>query len=446
MKEKFLKIWKETLLLGLILVLVVIGVRLGAYHFAFTKDFYDFYDTATYSYLEGYEFGKLNSFRTPVYPTFIRVVGLFGDDTTDELYARVAVAQELVSILSVFVFYLAMRKITKNKFMQSIGTLWYGCLPSIFSYNLCILTESLSISLFVVFLYTLFCYLQNKKIYQQILLAIETIILVLLRPSFLYLFIFFAILWFCSFIWDKENRKKVGVGILITVLAGTVILGYRIANQVQNGIKGLSYVDSINQADIILGMKLYGSYENDPVDEEITRIIKENIKLDVNTPWYNNTKGAILQKYDYSTLAQYNSRCIKHNWKAYSVATIRRILKIGTENVSTVLAYHQEAKRQQDIMTLTRVVFPVTFGGFYAIILLEMAFFFWNRWKKKSWTITGQMRFYTTLLLAGMLAVTLLGAQAEYQRLIAPILSAGILIGVDYLEKIGKQQEEQNCE
>ena len=120
-------------------------------------------DTQTYSYLEQYNFEKFNSFRTPVYPIFIRVIGLFGDASTEQLYTNVATAQELISLASVFICYLTMRKMTKNRIIQSIATLWYGCLPSIFHYNLCILTESLSISFMMIFFYTFVCYLQNKK-------------------------------------------------------------------------------------------------------------------------------------------------------------------------------------------------------------------------------------------------------------------------------------------
>ena len=51
-----------------------------------------------------------------------------------------------------------------------------------------------------------------------------------------------------------------------------------------------------------------------------------------------------------------------------------------------------------------------------------------------------QIRFYAVILIGGMIAVTILGAQAEYQRLIAPILSIIILVCASYLEKITEKE------
>lgn len=439
MKEKFLKIWKETLLLGIILVLCTIGVRFGVYRFILTKPYEEFLDSKSYSYLEEYSFEKFNSFRTPVYPIFIRVIGLFGDASTEQLYTNVATAQELISLASVFVFYLVMRKLTKNKIVQSAATLWYGCLPSIFSYNLCILTESLSISFMVIFFYTFVCYLQNKKIVQQILLAIETLFLILLRPSFLYLLIFFAIFWIISFLKEKENRKKVGIGIVTTVIVGIGILGYAKMNQIQNGIKGLSYVNVINQADIIIGMRLYGSYENDPKDDSITQIIVEGVEKE-SGPWYS-----VKEKIPYADLEGYVKKCVKYNRKSYIIANVRKLLELGSTSVNTVIASgksSKDSKQIQDLITLSRVALPVTFAFCYFIIALEVIAFIWNRLRKREWTIEEQIRFYTILLIGGMIAVTVLGAQEEYQRLIAPILSLILMIGACYLAKIWKKQED----
>ena len=437
MKEKFLKIWKETLLLGILLLLIVIGVRVGVYHFVLTKDYETFMDTQTYSYLEQYNFEKFNSFRTPVYPIFIRVIGLFGDASTEQLYTNVATAQELISLASVFICYLTMRKMTKNRIIQSIATLWYGCLPSIFHYNLCILTESLSISFMMIFFYTFVCYLQNKKIIQQILLAIETLFLILLRPSFLYLLIFFAIFWGISFFKEKENRKKVGIGVLTTVTVGIAILGYVKMNQIQNGIKGLSYVNVINQADIIIGMRLYGSYENNPRDDEITKIIDEGVKEEKG-PWYS-----LKEKIPYADLEGYMKKCVKYNRKRYILANITKLLELGSNSVNTIVATgkpSQERIQTNDLITLSRVALPVTFAFCYFMIAVEMITFLWRRLRKEIWTMKEQIRFYAVILIGGMIAVTILGAQAEFQRLIAPILSIIILVCASYLEKITEKE------
>lgn len=57
-----------------------------------------------------------------------------------------------------------------------------------------------------------------------------------------------------------------------------------------------------------------------------------------------------------------------------------------------------------------------------------------------------QMRFFAMILMAGILSVTLLGAQAEYTRLIVPILSICILLVTESIEKIWKKRRAEAIE
>ncbi len=445
MREKFLKIWKEKLMLGIILLLITIAVRFVCYQ-VIEADYEYFYDTSSYSYLEGYqsEFGEINAFRTPVYPIFLKIVGIFGDDSVDELYANVTAVQEIISLISVAFFYLLMRKLTKSKVTQSIATLYYGCLPSIFTYNLCILTESLAISLVVFFLYIFCCYLEKKKISQQILLAALTLIMILLRPTFLCLLIFFAIFWIFQFFIAKEERKKTGIGALSTVVVCLILGGYSWLNQVQNGFMGLSYVNIINQTDIILDMKLYGSYENNPIDDQITQIIVENYDA-TDAPWYV-AKDKVLEQFSYETLGEYNQRCIKHNLKSYLIGQIRRIVELGSTNINTALVNRDGGKIQSYLIAFSQCVFPLNIGFLFLIIGFELIYFLWKCIRKEKWKLIEQMRFFAMILMAGILSVTLLGAQAEYTRLIVPILSICILLVAESIEKIWKKRRAEAIE
>ena len=412
-------------MLGIILLLITIAVRFVCYQ-VIEADYEYFYDTSSYSYLEDYqsEFGEINAFRTPVYPIFLKIVGIFGDDSVDELYANVTAAQESISLISVAFFYLLMRKLTKSKVTQSIATLYYGCLPSIFTYNLCILTESLSISFVVFFLYAFCCYLEKKKISQQI--------------------IFFAIFWIFQFFIAKEERKKTGIGALSTVVVCLILGGYSWLNQVQNGFWGLSYVNIINQTDIILDMKLYGSYENNPIDDQITQIIVENYDA-TDAPWYV-AKDKVLEQFSHGTLGEYNQRCIKHNLKSYLIGQIRRIVELGSTNINTTLVNRYEGNTQRYLIAFSQCVFPLNIGFVFLIIGFELIYFLWKCIRKEKWKLIEQMRFFAMILMAGILSVTLLGAQAEYTRLIVPILSICILLVAESIEKIWKKRRAEAIE
>jgi len=447
MKEKFLKIWKEYLWLLVILLLVVVIVRFICYQII-DKDYEYFMDTSSYSYLEYYETGVLDidSFRTPVYPNFLRIMGLFGDDTKEEVYARTVAFQEIISLASVAVFFLIMRKLTKNRIIQSIATLYYGCLPGIFTYNLCVLTESLSISIMLFFLYVLFSYIQEKKIYKQVILACLTTFLTLLRPSFVYLYIFFAIFWFFELIFNKEVRKKTMIGILATCLSGGIISSYALLNEHVNEMKGigLSSVSIINQTDLIIELGIYGDYEDNPVYEGITRMIRINYDPE-EAPW-QPVKALIIEEYGITALDEYNKQCIKNNLFAYAKGTIIRILKSADDPAQYVVIINENLKTQAYWNNVSNFMYPLSFGMLFFLITFELIIFLRDRIKKIAWTKNMQFRFWSMIILAGLIAVSLIAAQAEYQRLISPILSISIIIISLYIEKIFQKQEEVDIE
>ena len=133
-----------------LILLIVICCRTVVYSFYSEVSFY--YDTVSYVEFEENIFkGEINAIRTPGYPYIIKAIALLGGSS--RMFINITIVQEIVSLISVVVLYMTLKKVIKNQMVNYSATLIYGCLPSIFTYNKIILTESLSISLFVMYFF-----------------------------------------------------------------------------------------------------------------------------------------------------------------------------------------------------------------------------------------------------------------------------------------------------
>ena len=90
---------------------------------------------------------------------------------------------------------MTLKKMFKTKKTADIVTLLYGCFPEIFTYNRVILTESLSISLLVMYFCLIIKYISEPTNKKTILIGAYTLLLIMLRPSFIYLTIVLAIMF-----------------------------------------------------------------------------------------------------------------------------------------------------------------------------------------------------------------------------------------------------------
>lgn len=419
----------------LYIMIAIILFRIG-YH-SFFQEYSTYTDTKTY--FESYEGdiwnGKIDRFRTPVYPELIRLIAQ-GETQRKVVFPSVVLMQEIISLLSVIVFYMTFRKIVKSKKIAYVATIFYGCLPMLLELNLCILTESLSISLLVFFFGILMSYLQKPKVYKTIFLSIYTFFLIMLRPSFLYLLIVLGILWFLKLIIGKRERIKALIGI---VTIGIVLVGisqYENLNLEQNEFKGISVVTVINQLDTIVENDLYYQYE--PKDQDFYDLIKDS-RSEKEKIWHLSVQNVLFDKKGYSKVGEFNSRCLDLNKEKYLQILLNRITDRVAEPLNQTYAELKDKTNIHKIELFKAITFPLNFGILYLMLIGEGIYFLCYLIKKKD--IQWQ-RFSLLLLIGGLLGTTLLGAQAEYQRLITPIIPFVIMLLFLYLEKcieIGKR-------
>lgn len=195
------------------------------------------------SYIDAWEnhYGILDLTRTPVYPIVIGLTQLLFSDVF--LLVGIAFVQYALFLLSVKWFYQLTQMLLPNSRVSFIISLVYTLHPCINGWCIGILTESLSISLMVGFLFYIyrvvtFCYIKDMLITSSLIF-----LLVFLRPAFVYilptvLFIY-LMLSFCS--------KKFLIGFVGSLIVCCSLLLYMAAFQNLYGAFTSSRIGTANQ-------------------------------------------------------------------------------------------------------------------------------------------------------------------------------------------------------
>lgn len=202
------------------------------------------YDTPTYlSAWDSLMTGKLDWFRTPVYPLFL---GIIKHIAASKFELTVNMVQYVFMLISVYCFYHIAQRLKLSKTIVFWTTLFYGTCPSVFYWCRAILTESLSISFLVFLVFCLFRLYDHYSIKWAVTNGILLLILQMLRPSFIYLLPLYAVFFFCLY-FDDKKRKQAIAGLIGTCVAISVIIGYMSLFRQQYGIFATSSVSTINR-------------------------------------------------------------------------------------------------------------------------------------------------------------------------------------------------------
>lgn len=203
----------------------------------------------TISYINAYESisnAKPDIFRTPVYPVLLGIIkGVFG---VNLMFKVVIIFQFIIFLLSSYVLKKLLLHYTGNNRVVFWICVIYLCLPSYVTATVCILTESLSISGIIFLLWFLTHSLPSFPSIKDIFYTFLCLfLLVYLRPIFIYLipilFIFYTIL-IC-----KNNKISIFrkcLPYLSLLLIFLSILAYKDKMKETYDIKSITFVSTIN--------------------------------------------------------------------------------------------------------------------------------------------------------------------------------------------------------
>ena len=214
--------------------------------------------------------GSVTSGRTPVYPAFLKICELmFGE--TKQFYAVVQI-QLIVSLLGVIPLYDLLVRITHRQKLSALLCFAYGMNLDIAVWDYAILTESLALTMTIVFINLIVRYIQAPAYATGVKVILLSLVMTFLRPTFL---LFTAVLlgvWILRlFLFSQE--RNILMRLSCVSLAAFVVIGlYAVSFQKHFGYYSIS--DAMPRQNIVSCIRR--GYYQESENPEFVSIIEEH--------------------------------------------------------------------------------------------------------------------------------------------------------------------------
>lgn len=397
---------------------------IAVYGVIFTPDSDSYFQAWKTSYI----IGEISPSRTPIYPIILGVIG--------ELFGKwigvwiVVLLQFCLFLYSITCFWKICSFLFKNNKIIFFSTLFYAIYPGFTNWNLYILTESLALSLSVIQLYFLMMVIKSGSKRHLLGSACCLLLMVFLRPSFIYLlpisFVAFLLLFFVS----KSLRKVSVLGIVLTVIITGCMLQYMSAYEEKYGLFSTSDVNVTNQYYLA---RQYGVLDPNVIEDVRLRdYIKKDLSL-------NGVKS------DSREFLWYNTHKVFEN---FDVTTVNEAVKASVSNHPGIWL---QGLAERCYFAVRHPLFktPINSWGFILnligpsintlvfMLLLYTIFilYFFTKKKRLPW-----YSFVLYMIICSNLIVIIIGAQDEYSRLLLPSLPIAVIFFGQLLESIKTRQ------
>jgi hypothetical protein len=370
--------------------------------------------------------GIIDLYRTPVYPF---IIGFFEYLSRDHFIRNLIFFQQVMSFLSIIPFYFISKGIVKNKYMVTITTIIYGCLPLLIYQNVKINPECLSIvgSTLVLFLFVR--YVNKPTKFSAISIGFFPFVLIMLKPTYLILLCLVLIFFIVRFIFFRQEKTILYWGIFGWFIAAVGVLGYCEMNKKYNGEFVLSKTTlNNNLANIVIS----GAYKQGEDKELITLI--------------DTTK----QSGYYFSAFIVNNECID-NYKLCYNKFPKYLMPMGdmtfVSSIPNTVNYSSEriilfVKKSQHSIIYTKYIFNqviniIMYDKILSLILILQSIaiiFVFFRHKKVAW-----IHILSVLFIVGQfftIALGAIGAIDEWGRLLIPSYPFIILIIASFVRII----------
>lgn len=404
------------------------------------------YDSATYTdFTENLLLGEVNVFRTPVYPWFIKLMRLLciADLETATAFNCIVIGQGVVSFIGVILMYLIGKKMFKNRFVTYTLTIVYGISPAVMSWDLNVLTESLSIFATVLSIYLIMCVIEHPTYLRAALLGLFVIVMIMLRPTFVYMFAIIGAFFLAKLILSKQSRKQALCGIVALAISGALMLGYCGLNKRDNDCASVSSVGTtINQMYMLIENDIYKN-SNYP---EITAYIQTGLDVAGEINYVTDIIEPMNEQFSNSELSAYVKDCISKYKGVFMRYTANKFVQTLTSDVAIQYASIPEENEMFACVdnALMMLLFPLNYAACYAIVaaavLLAIYEFIKNR------VVLWQPIGLAALIFTHMF-VSVYASMAEYERLATMIIPSVYLLAfwfVDLLAANVKKSELRN--
>jgi hypothetical protein len=384
-------------------------------------------DTASYlNYHANILKGETEALRTPVYPYFIKLIGWFGTQT---LIDNVITAQVIISFLSIIIFYKIVQSHFKKRAVIFAVCLAYGTMLPVINFDKLILTESLSVTASLIFIYIIVSYLQNPTCLKAWALSLFVFVAIMLRPSFIYLLplvtAFFLLRWIvCKKEWKMCLSGLTGAGFVILL-----ILGYSNLNEKNTGFNGISVVSNNNEIAVITKAGIY----NNGDDPEISAAIQSNIQLIKANPGKMVYGINIMKRFNPDRMHKFIMSCIKNRPFEYMHYIGLKLYTLRGDRIFTDYANRKPGVLANKVGYIQYNMFFVKFFPLYIFITIDFILIIalWIKQRYVPW-----FKMFLWLFIAGQVAVSIMGGYIDYQRLILPAIPAITILLFFYIDKL----------
>lgn len=366
-------------------------------------------DTPSYlNYPQNILRGEINPSRTPIYPYFIKLSTLL---IGDPIHGTI-VFQTILSLATIVVFYLISLRLFKSPVTARVTTLFFSCNPSLASWDKCILTESLSITLIVLMLWQVILLVDQPGIKRMIMITFLVLLSIFTRPSFVLLIPVFIVFWFILFGLKKLDQRLLVIGLFSQLFIGICILLYSFGNSQQNGYFSLSNIPIGNVVRILAENNLH-QHGN---DQEITNILES----------YLNGEPTEKTVYDLpnNRVYQFVKTAILNQPGKFSLICFKKFFIL---NSSTISVHFAQQKSHAAGYLIPRLFLALTSLPFYIIHLALVIGLIWFIRQFKTQSINTFFSF-VSLFVFQQLVMIYLAAPSEYFRLFVPAIPAALLM------------------
>lgn len=341
------------------------------------------------NYFTGSERIKGNVF---VYPVFIETCkALFGP--AHYLYG-VIFLQALLSFVAAAVFYKILSLLIPYSALCAVGTVLYAANPAVLTWNLCYLTESLSLTGAVLCLYCIVKFIERPSRGSLFASIGVALILVFLRPTFLLLLGLLLGFFIGRLVFNTETQK-LNVWGCVTALAAFAVVGvYGLLFSQQYGYFSISNALPRQQMYVCINEGFYLK-SGDPVFiEQVNNALKRQ-----KEPW--DVAVDVLSNYSDKDALELTKTCLKNAGLSYW----KYIWRIMGENAVNPFPMYTFAGISKPFI-YQRLLNIVYYGHIYFLIMLEVvvAAIIWVRRKQPHWIHLGLCAYMLLIVVASFTA------------------------------------------
>lgn len=386
----------------------------------------------TYSYYEvvksicSLDFPNL-SFRTLGYPLFLVLSGACKTDSF------IIYLQFLLGSLSIVILFYILQRVINKTIAFIISLIMALDIVGVGGYHITILTESLTLFLVMLFVYSHIRLIEEKFKKKEILIVlIVDIFLILTKPTFFILPIFIYIFFIFVIIIQKEFKCFLKIFMFLILINCFFILSLCLLNLKQGGDFSLSTVATYNTLGKVIEYKFFEKeYTNPP---QLFYDAKESVIQPWNygNPWWvmaditgiplkpeNLNKILAEPVVNINSVKDLNSYLINQNKKEYIVKTIKKIPMVIETQRSYYGVSYSDNYIKSDVMTFINNFFNSTLVLRTQILVILLAYIIYMYFLKKQKIFINHIIILTTIFYT--VSIIAVGSYAEESRLRMPI-------------------------